>query len=902
MWKHIFCLIALVWPFHALQEVTLIDYIPWSGPIKDVAWSPDGEDIFISAEDGVWRYDPRDLNEPPEAIYQKQAVPDKDAAYKIMEPYLQFSPDGTSLVSEGMIWDAQSGDLIREIPGARIFINADRLQVAAIGTAGCVQIHDAAVGRLVATLEPEYSCRGVKRLTASPDGNFLLVMGRGAPSHLWDLRTMTQVRLPYDSFNYWSWPGGMDFSPDSRWIVLGLGNGDIQYFPVDNLEDIHQVSAHSGGVAELVFSPDGTLLASGGADGIIRIWDFTTGTSKAVLQPQGAARGAITGLAFSPDGEQLVSSDEFGVLRLWNLTMDTWVGGFQPHNLEITAAAYHPGGNIIATASENWTISLGEYQKERMLLAGHSNTVNDVAFSPDGALLASASDDGTVRLWETTSGLEVALLEGHHGSVRQVTFYPSGITLASASWDHTVRIWDMDGQEIKVLTGHEDTVEALAYHPEGTLLASADYSGTIRLWDTDSYEAATVIQTEEHLPITALAFSPDGNYLAAANWYDSINLWDVETGELAATLIVPGRTRLTALAFSPDGAYLGAGGGDGTAGMIYLWEAETWELSSVIRGHEQIVTDIAFNPQTNILMSVSADQQVSLWDYAGQAELQMTRHGNPFLAQAIAFNPDNQLLAAMAYRNTVLIWQPGADPIFPGGRETPIKALAFSPDGRYLAAGGTNRPGINVWSTESGELYEYIFPGGSSIEAVAFSPDGTFLVGGGIYGEIYVSNFETGENVAYHRIDSGRRIRTLAISPGEQTVIFTADHGTVITHWDYAANTERVPNDAWLSFALSPDDHVLATSEGLWDIRQNTRLYELPLEPEYVAAFSPDGRWLAIDTPDHEILLLDVLSGETVLTIPYDSTFQMYQLTFNADSTRLATVDQASTIWVWEIE
>jgi len=132
-----------------------------------------------------------------------------------------------------------------------------------------------------------------------------------------------------------------------------------------------------------------------------------------------------------------------------------------------------------------WDASSGQ---ELAVLRGHEGLVFPVAFSPDGSRIASGSGDKTVRLWDVSSGQELAVLRGHEGGVSSVAFSPDGSRIVSGSWDNTVRLWDASsGQELAVLRGSEDTVTSVAFSPDGSRIASGSWDGTVRLWDSVPY-------------------------------------------------------------------------------------------------------------------------------------------------------------------------------------------------------------------------------------------------------------------------------------------------------------------------------------------------------------------------------------------------------------------------------
>jgi WD40 repeat protein len=152
-----------------------------------------------------------------------------------------------------------------------------------------------------------------------------------------------------------------------------------------------------------VFSLDGNLLASGGQDGVIKIWDVASGACLNTFQ---AHEGAIWSLAFSAD-RVLVSSSE-----------------------------------VMNEDIKFWNITTGTCEKR---LSGHSS-IWSIAFSPDGKTLASGGQDTTIKIWDVVTGVCLTTLAGHAGPVRSVAFRSDRV-LVSGSKDETIRLWDLSTEE-----------------------------------------------------------------------------------------------------------------------------------------------------------------------------------------------------------------------------------------------------------------------------------------------------------------------------------------------------------------------------------------------------------------------------------------------------------------------
>ena len=281
---------------------------------------------------------------------------------------------------------------------------------------------------------------------------------------------------------------GVMFSPDGSTLASAGWGKAVYLWDIKLGQQKTVFTGHTEWAVESVaFSPDGSTLASAGWGKKIYLWNVASGQQKAVLPGH---TDWVQSVAFSPDGSTLASGSRDKTVRLWDVTSGQLkallIGDIDEPFEYVNSVAFSPDSSILASAGawndrmRLWDVASG---KQKIILTGHGSGVFSVAFSPDGSTLASGCEDKTVRLWDVASGQQKTVLTGHTGSVLSVAFSPDGSTLASGSRDKTVRLWNVaSGQQKAVLTGHTDEVESVAFSPDGSTLASAS-SSTIHLWD-----------------------------------------------------------------------------------------------------------------------------------------------------------------------------------------------------------------------------------------------------------------------------------------------------------------------------------------------------------------------------------------------------------------------------------
>lgn len=307
----------------------------------------------------------------------------------------------------------------------------------------------------------------------------------------------------------------VSFSPDGTTVASGGADGTVVLWRAATGDKIHVIDAHSKDVEAVSFSPDGKMLATAGKDNAIVLWNTATGKeiSSLEVQPRKGLAGSIgrwkslagysqwvVAVAFSPDGKSLASGGNGKAVILWDVKTGEQTNILEGHSSRVRSVAFSPDGKMLASGSDDNTVILWDTAtgNEIRTLEGHSYSVNSVCFSPDGKILVSGSDDNSITLWDVKTGAKTQDLKGHSESVRSVMFSADGKILASGSSDQTVILWDVStGFLIKKLEGQAGPVQSVSFGRDGRLLASGGGDKTITLWDLSGLKLTAVLRKGE---------------------------------------------------------------------------------------------------------------------------------------------------------------------------------------------------------------------------------------------------------------------------------------------------------------------------------------------------------------------------------------------------------------------
>lgn len=282
------------------------------------------------------------------------------------------------------------------------------------------------------------------------------------------------------------------FSPDGKLLASGGADNAVTLWDIENREELNIFTEHNDWVKSVAFSPDGNLLASASLDSFVRLWKLPSNHRAITLKHS----AYVESFAFSSDQRMLASAGSDGSVILWDISKTRKIITVPGHRGGVSSVAFSPDGKMFASASYDGSLKVWSAggSEIKTLAADGGKEVLSVTFSPDGKMLASSGKDKTVKLWEIPSGKPIAPLK--HDYVESVTFSPDGKMLASASADSTVKLWAIPSQiELLAFKGHRSSVTSAAFSPDGKMLASSSRDGTILVWDLSHFDIESSLLT-----------------------------------------------------------------------------------------------------------------------------------------------------------------------------------------------------------------------------------------------------------------------------------------------------------------------------------------------------------------------------------------------------------------------
>jgi WD40 repeat protein/DNA-binding SARP family transcriptional activator len=599
-------------------------------------------------------------------------------------------------------------------------------------------------------------------------------------------------------------PGGdaVDWSPRGVFAAIdGKDASDVNVSDVKTGRIRFTISAAPGDITDVVFSPDGSLVATTSDDGRLILWDASTGR----VIGEASAAGAASGPSFSADGSALAAAwPEQGLVKLLDVSTGSVirvirnVPGASSTALEPYARKIAIGTRPPACDGRPWPAFEFDLRTgHRIPLAGSEPCgPSFLAWSPDGRYIA-ANMEGPgrgVQIWNAAmAGKPRFHLVGHTDSILSGDWSPDSSRLVTGSYDSTAKVWSVTPESARELyslsTQDNRNVTDVAFSPDGAQVMTAYRvhdaaprpfgipTDAVRTWDVSEFGGAEVASLPSGcggLARSEAAFVADRRQVILADERCRAAVWDLDGEEVRAIgpSPAPARAWWEAPLFeaSSDGGTIATAPGDGT---VSLWDAAIGNRVFSVREPPMSWFGLSASGDFVLIGNV---ESVSILDRSG-AEVDRLSPQDGLRVYAAEMSPDDRLVAiATGQRVTIWNWERGT---IVATIPAQTEFLAFDSSGTLLATAGDDRT-PEIWTVESGELVRMLPPQLGEIYGLAFSPDGSRLAVGSADGTIRLADTLSEQEVKLP--GDGDGLQDIAFNP-DGSMLATTTAGGVARIW-----------------------------------------------------------------------------------------------------------------------
>lgn len=629
------------------------------------------------------------------------------------------------------------------------------------------------------------------------------------------------------------------FDRSGTHLAVGGASGTLVIYEVRSGKAA-RVRTGGGRVRQVAFNPGGSIVATGGDDGILRLWSANGKALRTIAVTNahdevrdtaaqnagGSASGAIDDLAFSPNGATIVTGSGTGALQAWHTATGSpaWAQ-FSNRARSVQHIAMLRGGAVVATFSDGSVWFHANSPAEAVDARFGNVLYNDVAVNPAGTKAALAADDGTVRIADTQTQQQIAALSSGHDAgtpvpVMSVRFSADGRFIAAGYWNGRIALWSADGARIASFQAHSGQVSALRFADSGTGFASVAADGTLNLAHVpDSLVAAGAHRDR----VDRIIAVPGSDRFVTASRDGTAALWSLQPQlhRIATLPHTPGQYWVSDVEVSSDGSRILTLGGT----KALVWDENGKLVHRLTAATGLRLSSGAFLPGGGYVVA-----QRALF------------HASPSYTSSrwFAFKPNNVSWLQQAG------WQRDIQSV---SADDSGHVLAISPNTDYVSLG------------RLGSRHEQLLTG---MSAATLVPGRSFYLTGTQDGEVQSRSLNA-DRILYHTSSGTSRITTLAVSPDASLVAWSSsgsqavqirrmtaggtfsDPGTAIALQSAGAEIETI------AFSPAGARYVLATcADGIarvWD-RSSGDLVETIVAPDDVTAavFAGDAQQIVVAT------------------------------------------------------
>ncbi|MFQ5733609.1 MAG: WD40 repeat domain-containing serine/threonine protein kinase [Planctomycetaceae bacterium] len=608
----------------------------------------------------------------------------------------------------------------------------------------------------------------VECATLAADGTTAITGCFDGTIRVWNGKTGKVVGKPMDAG---SLVRSVALSGDGKLGVARTNGGEVFLLKaLDTAEPRIQKLDALKKVSSCAISPDGTSVLIGSYDKYAQFWDPATAkpSGKRLTHPR-----PVLDVGFSPTGKRFVTVVE-NIVIVWDSRTQKVVGNPALHP-GVRKVVFNSEGSLLTGTGIGLTSRVQSAATGRLVgkSIGYRDSVTQAALSSRGFILATSL--GKIgRLWDVRTGKQVGQ---PIRNASLVAIAPGDAVFLTAGRKGAVRLWEFDAGGLPVRSlPHRAILRDVAFSRNGERIITADQSGVAQIWDVRTGQPLGA-QMRHKRTIDAVAFSPTDDTAATASWDRTARLWNGKTGTaIGGPLKHDGAVR--ALAFTPDGRQLVTGG---NGKRVRFWNAADGNPNGNSIVNPNSVYSLAISPKADYLLTSTMQGAAYRWNLRTRRQLPPPlRHGNDGRRRAsvdrLAISPDGRWIATGGSDKTVRLWDAttGKPQHAPLTMSENVRSLQFTRDGNVLVVGGGDDT-VRRWDVKSGKLLGRSISLPNDLIAMAVSPDGRVVLTGAGDGIAQLWSLETGQPIG-PPIEHRGRVNIAGFSPDGTT--FVTGHAT----------------------------------------------------------------------------------------------------------------------------